>query len=295
MLIEEMHTSDLLAGCLRRVQLRHEGKAIGQCTGALYRGLLFHEAARLLHLANLTGDTALIVAQAQEAVSKTLRAERRPPTESVKVHATETAEDVLLLINNYRDRFRDLFAHSKVLGLEVPIRLTMMVDDQPQEFASHLDILYRDPHGNLRVDDWKSGDDDWGSEHVHRSLQIGLYYMAVAYGSVMLGGEWVELQEAPTVAVIDVNGLYPYSKKVRAKNDVGEEQDFFKGDMRPLHAVRKEVLVTNEGSIVDELNLRVRMNRADMWPTNPTADGCRFCESSAHCPHWSKENPVENF
>lgn len=294
-MIQELHTSDLLAGCLRRVQLRHEGKAIGQCTGALYRGLLFHEAARLLHVAGFDTDTTSIVKSAQVTVAATLRDERRPPTESVKANAGETAADVLTLINLYRDRFADLFAHSKVIGLEVPIRWTMNVDGEAQEFASHLDILYRDPHGNLRVDDWKTGDDDWGSEHVHRSLQVGLYYMAIQYGSVMLDGEWVELNEAPTVAVIDVNGLYPYTRKVRAKDDLGNERDFVKGDLRPISSVRREVLVTNEGAIVDELSVRVRMNRAGLWPTNPTADGCRFCESTSHCPHWSKEQPLANF
>jgi hypothetical protein len=294
-MIRELHTSDLLSGCLRRVQLRHEGKAIGKCTGALYRGLLFHEAARMLHTANMIGEPLAITTEAAQTVAKTLHAERRPPTESVKAKAADTVADVAALIGHYQRRFSDLFAHSKVIGLEVPIRLTMVVDDQPQEFASHLDILYRDPHGNLRVDDWKSGDDDWGSEHVHRSLQLGLYYMAVQYGSVMIGGEWIELGEAPTVAVIEVNNLYPYTRKVTAKDDTGNEREFVKGDDRPLSSIRREVLVTNEAAIHDELALRVRMNRAGFWPTNPTADGCRFCESSSHCPHWSKEHHDENF
>jgi hypothetical protein len=218
-----------------------------------------------------------------------LFAENRPITPAADRDAAETGTEVAELIGHYIRRFSGWFAHSKLIGVEVPIRLTTKVDEQVQEFASHVDLLYRDPHGNLCIDDWKTGDSDWDGEHVHRSMQVGMYYLAGMLGSVCLDGEWVELGESPHVCIVDVDALWPYSRKVTAKDESGADRQYVKGDDRPLSSIRWEVLVTNEAAIWDEWSTRVRMFRAGLYPTNPTATGCRVCDSSHACPTWSRE------
>lgn len=296
MLIPEIHTSDLTASCLRRVQLRHEGKMEGRCTTALFRGLLFHEAARLLHCGQWDVDEGEIVTQANRNVRDTLMVEGRQMTPTVARDQDEIGAEVATLVGLYRARFTQWFSQSKIVGVEVPIRCSLKVDDEPVEFASHLDLLFRDPHGLLCTWDWKTGDEDWaGGPHVNRSMQVGMYYVALARGSVLLGEEWVELGEAPMVSIVDINALKPYSRRTTGKNDAGQEHEFVKGDLRPLRAVVREVQVVNEWAILEEFATRVRMMRAGWFPTNPTDQGCRLCESAKFCPSWTQEPEYEAF
>lgn len=290
MLINEIHTSDLISQCLRRVQLRHEGKALGRCPTALYRGLLFHEAALGLHTRGWDLEAKEYVTEAAANVRATLLEEGRLMTAVVARDQDEVAEEVATLIDLYRARFFKWFSASKIIGIEVPLRCTLKVDDEPVEFASHLDLLFRDPHGLLCCWDWKTGDEDWaGGLHVNRSLQVGMYYVGIARGSVMLGDDWVELGESPMVSIIDINALKPYSRRTLGKDDAGNDHEFVKGDLRPLRAVVREVQVVNEYAILEEFSLRVRMMRAGLFPTNPTSEGCRTCDSAQFCPSWTQE------
>ncbi len=162
------------------------------------------------------------------------------------------------------------------------------VDGKPTDFATHADILYKDPHGLLCLDDWKSGDTDWGGEHVARSLQFGMMFMATQYGEAMLEGEWMALRETPHIRVVNVDALKPYTRRTMAKKD-GEDYEYQKGDVRPETSVSREILITNESGIMEQFATKVRMARADLWPMNPTDRGCAACECRTHCPRWTND------
>lgn len=268
---------------MRRVLLRHEGKVIGQCPGAMYRGILFHEAAQHLHTTGELPDMQAI----DLAVRKTLAAENRVLTDSAATNADETCKEVGELIALYSTRFAEWFGASKIIGCEVPIRCAVEVDGEEVQFASHLDLLYRDPHGILCADDYKTGDTAYDTEYAHRSLQAGMYYHALLRGEVFVGGELVSLAEEAHVCFVQVDGLWPYSRKTKAKDDTGQEREFVKGDLRPLSSIRRDVMVTNPQAIIDEFSTRVRMFRAGHFPTNPNSVACRICESAKWCPSWS--------
>lgn len=282
-LLNEVHTSDLVSPCMKRVQLRHEGKVLGQCPGAMYRGILFHEAARHFHTTGEIPDMGEI----DSLVRKTLASERRMLTDSAATNSADTCKEVADLIDLYSKRFAGWFGASKVIGTEVPIRCSVDVDGEPIAFASHLDLLYRDPHGNLCADDYKTGDTEYEDEHAHRSLQAGMYYHALLHGEVFVGGEWVAFNEEAHVCFVTVDNLWPYARKTKAKDDTGQDKEFVKGDNRPLSSIRRDVMVTNAEAILDEFTTRVRMFRAGLFPTNPNSVACRICESAKWCPSWS--------
>lgn len=282
MLMSEVHVGDLTNPCPRRVQLRHEGKVIPQCGGAMYRGLLFHKAAELYH-----SDQPIDMDAIDDLVRADLARGGRRISDVAARDAKDTLEEVADLLECYKARFAGWFASSKIIAVEPAVRCTVDVDGEPVEFASHMDLLFRDPHGNLTVWDWKTGDTEYEPEYAHRSLQVGMYYHAVERGSVRIGGEWVDLNESPSVAFIEVDNLKPYGRKVTAKDESGVEKVYAKGDLRPLSSIVREVLVTNPQAIIDEFSVRVRMFRAGLYPTNPNSAGCRVCESAKWCPGWS--------
>lgn len=279
-LIQEWHTSDLGSRCAKRVQLKHQGKALPEIGSAMLRGLLFHAHAEAWHL----GETASV-----SDVLESIRMEGRAPTPAALASVEEANEECIGLVGHYAQRFGDYFRASKLIGCEVPVRWTVDVDGKPVDFASHMDLLFRDPHGALCVWDWKTGDTDWDTDHAGRSIQLGMYFMAVQYGMVMIEDEWVELREPPHVSIVNAEHLKPYSRRTTAIDDDGQQREFVKGDARPSKSVRFEVLVNNEAAVVDEFATRVRMARANLWPTNPTDTGCRVCECRSACPSWGRD------
>lgn len=283
-LIQEWHTSDLNQRCDKRVQLKHEGKAINEVPGAMFRGLIFGKMAECWH----AGETFDI-----HEIHESIRDEGRVLTKSAMANVNDTVAECKELLSHYTQRFGDWFAHSKMIGVEVPVRWSIDVDGEPAHFASHLDLLYRDPNDLLRVDDIKTGDTDWGNEYAGRSIQLGMYFMAVQYGQVMIDEEWIKLDEAPTTSIIDADNLWPYTRKTEGVDINGQPHTYVKGDLRPEWLVRREVLCNNEHRILEQFATKVRMARANFWPMNPTDTGCRVCECRKACPTWSS-NEQEN-
>lgn len=280
MLIKEWHTSDLTSRCAKRVQLKHMGKALPEVASAMFRGLLIHHHLQCWH-----EDKAADL----YAVLDSIKQEGRTLTVACKAAVQETNEEAKVIVGHYAKRYGAFFKASKLLGCEVPLRWSGIdVDGEKVDFATHIDLLFEDPHKALCLWDWKSGDTDWGAEHVARSLQFGMSFMAVQYGHVMLDGEWIDLQTSPHVTVCDVDCLKPYSRRTMGKKD-GEDYEYVKGDVRPESAVSREILVTNESGILEQFATRIRMARANLWPTNPTDDGCRACECRKACPTWTAD------
>lgn len=291
--IRELHTSDLTAACLRAVQLRHEGKVVGEMPTAMYAGNVFGEAVANLHrVGNWSPSPAEIRKMVEAAVAfvdATAEKENRPLTDAVKAGFSDTIADTCDLVRLYAQRFGSLFSASKLIGVEVPIRWTFAVDDDPVEFASHLDLLYRDPNGILTVWDWKRREDAPTLAYLARNMQLNTYALAVRYGEVLIGSggeqEWTAMDEWPAVAWLHANNLWPYTRATTARED-GVEVQYKKGDHRPLNRVLyvNDFDPETESVVMDELATRVRMMRAGHFPTNPDPVGCHICGSKRWCP-----------
>lgn len=280
-LITEFHTSDLVSRCFKRVQLRHQGKIIPEVPSAVFRGLLCHD-----HLGGWHLDKPVSYGAALDSI----KAEGRHLTPAALRDVVETNAECAALTALYAKRYAGLFAQSTLLGVEVPIRWSGIdVDGTPVDFASHLDLLFKDPSGALCLWDWKTGDTDWDGEHASRSMQFGMYFMACQYGQVMLEGEWIDLRESPHVRVIDIDNLKPYSRRTMGKDINGDDYEYLKGDEKPEWSIGREQTFTNESGILEQFATRVRMARANLWPTNPTDTGCRVCECRKHCPTWNSD------
>lgn len=280
-MIQEVHSSDMSAECPRSVQLRHEGKIIGEMTTALYRGNVWHEAASSLHAIGIADGISSHVSLAHAKVFATADKENRPFTPAVVKNAGEVREEIEELLAEYADRIPPYLSAMTLIGTEIPIRLTLDIDGVPQDFASHLDLLFRAPRG-LHVYDWKTGEDQPGYDFLRRSPQMGLYPLAVAEGEVLIDGEWVSLMEWPSMTWVHVNALKVYKKATT--NGAGES--FKKGDKRTLDKILMDTGITATGrnAIIAELSDRVRMFRAGLYPTNPGEQRCRLCESRTFCP-----------
>lgn len=283
MTIQDIHSGDLTADCMRSVQLRHEGKILGDSTTALYRGNLWHEACALVHKHGVGGEFTIDahVRMAHSAVVITATRENRPLTQAVNSNATEIQCEIVGLMEQYVARVLPIVNAGTLIGTEVPIRLTLDIDGEPQDFASHLDLLVRFP-GCLAFYDWKSGEDQPGFDFLRRSLQLGLYSLMIAEGECMIDGEWIAFGEWPAGHWVHVNSLAVYKRKTKAPD--GEE--YAKGDSRPLDKIVMETGIGPQGrdALVAELTTRVRMFRQGLYPTNPGEQRCRFCESRTFCP-----------
>jgi len=279
--IQEWHTSDLTSRCSKRVQLKHEGKVIPEVASAMFRGLLIHHHLECWHLDKPASYGTVL---------DSIKAEGRTLTAAALRDVVETNEEAIALTALYAKRYGDFFSKSELLGCEVPLRWSGIdVDGQPVDFATHLDLLFRDPHGALCDWDWKTGDTDWDGEHANRSLQFGMQFMAIQYGQVMLEGEWIDLRESPHVRVIDIDNLKPYSRRTMGKDINGEDYEYVKGDEKPEWSIGREMLITNESGILEQFATKVRMARLNLWPMNPTDTGCRCCEARMHCPTWTAD------
>lgn len=285
-LITETHTTDLMASCQKSVQLRHEGKIVRLATSALYKGLLFHEAALSIHSQNGWGEAGKHTLAAVDHVAEQLHAEQRPLSEAVKAGHEAIVAEVCELVDLYVDRFREKFAKCELIGTELPIRLALPIDGEDEQYASHIDLLFRDENGILNIWDLKTGQTSPSRAFLSRNLQLGLYHLAVLMGRVMIDGEWTALNEQAPVAWIHADHLWPFTRRTETEDENGVKTAYVKGDRRPVDAIVREVLITDIAAITSEMETRARMFRAGLFPTNPDETGCLLCESRKWCPNW---------
>lgn len=291
-MIPEIHTSDLTANCLRSVELRILGKRETSMTSALYLGQLFHAAVRNWHeykAETFDGCTLL----AQTSVDSGASDEGRPLTPAVQADRGDHAATVSKWLARYAQVFETYFPlqfpDGHTVYCEVPIRLTLEIDGIDQEFASHLDALILSPDGSVTVLDWKTGQDAPTHSYLSRHLQLGLYWLAVKYGRIMIGGEWRKMEREPRIYWVHVRNLSPYARAGTYKEG-DTEISYGKGDFRPNHKIFQGVEINSETAIMNELVLRTRMIRAGMFPTNPDPIGCHLCESNKYCQTFTREN-----
>jgi len=285
-MISEFHTTHLIKTCLKAVQLSVEGKVDRRATGALYTGLLVHEALRLIHEQDMWENPAMAVAEAVPLVDAKLIDENRPKSLATETNADDLQREALRMVEGYAVTFADEFADRRLIGCEVPVRLTLMVDGQPAEFASHIDLLTQDAAGFVHLDDWKTGEESPTRAFLSRNLQLGMYYLCVQQGSLLLNGEWVSLLETPLVSWIHMRYCMAVKRKTTITDEGGHPLELGAGEMRPRNAIVREVMIDNPGAIIRAFETRVRMARANFYPATPSEVGCHLCESSRFCEHF---------
>lgn len=292
---KEIHSSELTADCMKRVELRLQGKAVPVAQTAMFRGLVAGEVMRILHEKHGihdpdAPDPALytpIVAEAIESVMKTLADESRTVSDAVEKSMSEVISDIGHLADAYWTRMRPTFSGTTLLGCEVPVRWSYA--PRLPQFASHIDLLYRSKSGALVFADWKLRDTSPTHHYLARNMQFAAYHGSLLEGSVMLNdglsSEWKRLAE-PSVGVwIHLAGLFPFGRKTRCEDDRGFEREFAKGDQRPMRMVWREVEYDSNAleQIRSEIMCRAKMIRGKVFPMNPDPQGCMLCESESFC------------
>jgi len=291
MRVEEIHSSDLTADCLRKVYHRFRGETEGQATTALYRGLVAGRACELLHEMGFDQDPSSVTVAAAADTHKQLVEESRDISEAVTNNLQDILAEVTNIVHLYRDRFAQKFSRCQFLGAEIPVRWSL----DGIEFASHLDLMIRDTQNvfgygkdRLVVFDWKWRQEQPSHQYLARYMQFALYYMMVKHGSAKCGPamfEWIDFGEPPVLVWLHLPSLKPYSRRVVAFNDQGEEQEFVRGDHRPTRSIlyKVEYDQSQEVEIENELKMRAKMLREDVFPLNPSPVSCRICDAEAFC------------
>lgn len=295
MRIKEIHSSDLTASCMRFVQLRLQGRTRPAATTALLKGLVAGETVRLLHERHLihavdAQPPALftpLVAEALAGVRKTLAEENRTVTEGAENAVPEMIAEIGEIASRYWEMLRHKFVGGEFLGCEVPVRWKYA--PRMPEFASHVDLLFRDRAGRLTFVDWKMRQDAPTWHYLTRNMQFGCYHAACLEGRFLLSDglsqEWRSFGEPAVGVWCHLPHLLPFGRKTVAEDDRGMQREFAKGDARPIRMAWRMVEYgpTAADDVRDELLMRVRMMRRDVFPTNPDPVGCSLCEAESFC------------
>lgn len=291
MRLDEIHSSELTSHCLRQVYHRLNSEVQGVATTALYRGLVAGRACELLHQQGFHSDPSEIVVCAASDVQKTLAEENRMLSEAVESNRLDILAEVTNIINLYVERFAQRFERCHLIGTEVPARYSL----DGIEFASHLDLVVRDKENvfgygkdRIIVFDWKWREDQPSHMYLARYMQFALYYLMVKKGTLKCGPEgfeWIGFDEAPVLVWFHLPSLKPYARRTTAFNDAGEEQEFVRGDHRPLRSIlhRVEYDANQDHRIEEELRMRAMMIENDVFPLNPDPVSCRICDAEAFC------------
>lgn len=284
---KDIHTSDLTASCAHSVELRHAGKIEGQGTSALLRGNLFHAVLQALHRRGDFSVGAIVgaVNDAGAQVQDSMARENRPITPAALAALPTTKAEVAKLSGFYGERLAPMVKSGKLIGCELPIRCEI----DGFSFASHLDLLWRDSLGELRLWDYKSGEDTPTFAYLSRNPQLGMYSYALRFGEVLLPGGWgwTAFEEVAQVSWIHLNNLAPYSRKTKGAGDDGQEREFAAGEHRPLSRIIHTPNLSNFDAIREMFLTRARMMEAGFFPTNPDPVGCQVCESRKWCGSFS--------
>lgn len=295
MKIKEIHSSDLTASCMRYVQLRLQNRTKPIAATALVRGMIAGEAVRLLHEKHGIHDErasepalfAPIVNEAASIVRRTLVEEGRVLSDAAEAGMSEIVSEVGEVADAYWRRLRPKFVGTTLYGCEVPVRWKYA--PRMPEFASHVDLLYRDREGRLTFVDWKFRQDAPTYHYLLRNMQFGCYHAACLEGKFLindgLSEEWKGFGEVSQGVWLHLPHLLPFGRKTRCEDDRGYETEFNKGDDRPIRMAWRlvEYAPTAVEDVRSELLMRVKMMKRDVFPTNPDPVGCSLCDAESFC------------
>jgi hypothetical protein len=290
----QLQTTELSSPCLHAAYLKGQGFVSKDMAQALYVGQLWHQAARIVHeQARWDADEAgSIVIEAMPLVRQAAIAEGREPTEVLIRDEDEYAAQVAEWLGQYQLRFAERFKRYELIGCEVPVRWSTLVDDEIAHFASHIDLLFRDDSGQPVVWDWKTVDKPVTRAYLSRNIQLGMYAIACEFGKVMIGGHWEQMRQQAAIYWVHIRNLNVFKKATTAVTDSGEAVQYKKGDTRPENSILRECLYVTPKCFVDEFATRVRMKRLNLHPRSPDPTGCHLCESAHACRH-GEENNIE--
>lgn len=290
--LPEIHSGMLTDSCPRRVQLRIEGKAISSAPTALYRGVLIGEVLRMYHQsAAWEASPSEVVAKIVPHVRKQFSDEGRVLTESVETNADAIHSEVADITTHYITRFAERFKRAELIGCELPCRMTI----GKVKFASHIDLMFRDTHGELSgqanalvIWDWKFRQDAPTRAYLSRNLQLGMYWLMAQRGSIMISQEfqyWSELGEVPTVAWCQLPALKPFARATTIQDDDGTERQYLKGEVRPDRSVVRDCGFRDgmQEFVEGEILKRVELMKKGLDIAIPDPIGCHLCECEPWC------------
>ncbi|QDP67314.1 MAG: putative PD-(D/E)XK nuclease superfamily protein [Prokaryotic dsDNA virus sp.] len=293
----ELHTSDF-DPCPARAMLRREGKYDGVAGVALTRGLIAHSALEIMH----NEPDELLTSALQRAVAGTinqLEHDGRIPSDAVMNNLSEMEKEIIEILDHYKRRILPVTSRWTLLGTEIPVHWELAED---VALSSHIDALFVTDEGKPIIWDWKWRKDAISFSDLSRNLQLACYFSCLLDGQVLLDGESAELavdkfnwydmgecwcypQDCPTpdVAWIDLPSLKPYTRKVVANDDNGEQVQFYKGDDRPLSRIIKTISHHPDSveTIKKQALMRARLIMEDKRIFIP--QGCSHCECEAWC------------
>jgi len=295
---EEMvfHTSDLTQ-CPRLVYHRHRGEVSGEVQTALFTGLLAHEVMERIHNDGWGDDVVQIVKASKEAVDTKIKKENRYYADALKKpdNIAEILKEVHEIATHYIERQKEYFDRCTVFGTELPVNWIMKVDGLPDiEFSSHIDLLYRDPNGEVRIRDYKYTEDALMMDHLARNLQFVLYHFCITRGQVKIGDQWLEVGEYPWLEVVDLRNFKPYKRAGESKDMNGGTIAFKKGDTRAIHNIVKEWRVDPEAEdmALRDIHDHIAPMRAGIFHKHVDRKGCVFCSANQHCAKYTtRRNP----
>lgn len=295
---QDIHSSELINPCSRSAMHRLLGQEEKVMQRALFSGLAAHAALEEIHMGNWNvSDMAGIIHRAGQATLTKAKEEKRPLTESTEREMQEHLERVAGLLSHYIERQGEYFAQCKPIGVELPVRWTLEVDGMDTiEFASHIDLLYRDPFGEIRLRDFKLNDESFTMAYLARNLQFALYHFCIADGLVNVhGGEhgWEHFGEIPWMEVADIANFKPYMRATKVEDfETGQTVQYQKGDVRPLANLIRiwRYAPSKEEAMKQHLAERVSAMRAGYWPMNPDKRGCQLCQSKRFCDNFIHEH-----
>jgi hypothetical protein len=287
----ETHASELNATCALAVALKRQGKYDPDVPTAMLRGLVAGEVLRRLHESDFKVEIATAVNTALLTVTAELQQQGRRVTDGAENSIAEMVREIGKMATHYLRRFKDYFARCRLIGCELPMRVRIGDHD----FATHLDLLYRNPSDDLCLVDWKYHKTCPSFHYLARWPQGILMCLACAEGVVGLNqtentrdDNWLymPLDEWPRLAWCHLPNLKPYARKTTRKDDNGQEVTFNPGDDRPDSAVMR--WIDYQPGRRDEMAawiVRCAEVYADEFPpASPSPDGCDYCECRRFCP-----------
>jgi len=257
---------------------------------ALYRGSFVGKALEVVHNDGEWGDAAIRMAgvQAVDMIAADIKAEKRELSDAVKENKSDIHEEAMIAVVQYAERFNERFKACKHIGCEIPIRWTC----EGRKYASHIDLLVRDTDNvfergpdRLILADWKFRQDAPTIDYLARWQQGMLYALATKYGELLVDGFWVPFNQWPAVCWMHLPHLKVFQRKTTAKDDMGQAVTYTKGDSRPDSAILRWAPFKEERvpSMINEIQTRVAMYDAGLYPMNPTPVGCFLCPSREWC------------
>jgi hypothetical protein len=192
-------------------------------------------------------------------------------------------------------RIHEVMSHvgGDLVGLELPCRMTLVLDGVPINFASHIDALVRHSWG-YSILDWKWRMDSPTQAGLDRDLQLGMYRLMADRGHFLIGGGWRVLEGRARVGIVHLPYLRPVGRKTSwVDPETGEQIELLKGDARPIERAVRWANHRHLVAIVSAFEERVRMIRAGLFPAMPSMVECMTCESEAWCSRFDRQTAWE--